>query len=91
VAKFHDPNLMTDVATLDAPPLPGPPPLPLPASPPPLPGVVGFVGQERAYWQLRIKGAALLLITLGIYRFWLMTDVRRFLWSRRRLPMRHRF
>ena len=29
----------------------------------------------------RIKGAALLLVTLGIYRFWLMTDVRRFLWS----------
>ena len=30
---------------------------------------------------MRIKGAALLLISLGIYRFWLMTDVRRFLWS----------
>jgi uncharacterized membrane protein YjgN (DUF898 family) len=30
---------------------------------------------------LRIRGAALLLVTLGIYRFWLMTDVRRFLWS----------
>jgi uncharacterized membrane protein YjgN (DUF898 family) len=42
---------------------------------------VRFVGPEWAYWQLRIKGAALLLVTLGIYRFWLMTDVRRFLWS----------
>ncbi len=30
---------------------------------------------------MRLKGAALLLVTLGIYRFWLMTDVRRFLWS----------
>jgi uncharacterized membrane protein YjgN (DUF898 family) len=72
---------MTEAATLDPPPLPGSPPPPLPAGPPPLPGLVRFVGPEWAYWQLRIKGAALLLVTLGIYRFWLMTDVRRFLWS----------
>jgi uncharacterized membrane protein YjgN (DUF898 family) len=74
---------MTDAAALDPPPLPALPPPPLPAGggPPPLPGLVHFVGPESAYWQLRIKGAALLLITLGIYRFWLMTDVRRFLWS----------
>src|SRR5215468_8417480 len=71
---------MTDAAALD-PPLPGIPPPPLSAGPPPLPGLVRFVGPEWAYWKLRIKGAALLLITLGIYRFWLMTDVRRFLWS----------
>ena len=70
---------MTDAAALDAPPLPTPPPLPL--GPPPLPGLVSFVGTEAAYWRLRIKGAALLLVTLGIYRFWLLTDVRRFLWS----------
>jgi uncharacterized membrane protein YjgN (DUF898 family) len=72
---------MTDAVTLDPPPLPGSPPPPLPGNPPPLPGLVRFVGPEWAYWQLRIKGAALLLVTLGIYRFWLMTDVRRFLWS----------
>src|SRR5580692_10862641 len=72
---------MTDAATLDPPPLPASPLRPLPGGPPPLPGLVRFVGPEWAYWQLRIKGAALLLITLGIYRFWLMTDVRRFLWS----------
>jgi uncharacterized membrane protein YjgN (DUF898 family) len=30
---------------------------------------------------LLIRGAALLMVTLGIYRFWLVTDVRRFLWS----------
>jgi uncharacterized membrane protein YjgN (DUF898 family) len=71
---------MTDVAALDPPPLPEAPP-PLVGSPPPLPGIVSFLGPEGAYWQLRIKGAALLLVTLGIYRFWLMTDVRRFLWS----------
>ena len=28
-----------------------------------------------------MRGALLLMVTLGIYRFWLMTDVRRFLWS----------
>jgi uncharacterized membrane protein YjgN (DUF898 family) len=42
---------------------------------------VRFLGKEDAYWRLRIKGAALVVVTLGIYRFWLATDVRRFLWS----------
>jgi uncharacterized membrane protein YjgN (DUF898 family) len=42
---------------------------------------VRFLGEEGAYWRLRIKGAALVVVTLGIYRFWLATDVRRFLWS----------
>ena len=49
---------------------------PLPAA-----GRVQFLGKEGAYWRLRIKGAALLVVTLGIYRFWLSTDVRRYLWS----------
>src|SRR5579862_1202539 len=49
-----------------------------PVSPP---GAVRFLGKEGAYWRLRIKGAALVVVTLGIYRFWLATDVRRFLWS----------
>src|SRR5262245_23169515 len=44
-------------------------------------GGVRFLGQRRAYWRLLIRGAALLMCTLGIYRFWLATDVRRFLWS----------
>ena len=44
-------------------------------------GTVQFLGRERAYWRLRLKGALLVMITLGIYRFWLATDVRRFLWS----------
>src|SRR5439155_6243693 len=38
-------------------------------------------GQRPSYWRLLIRGAVLLLFTLGIYRFWLVTDVRRFLWS----------
>jgi uncharacterized membrane protein YjgN (DUF898 family) len=44
-------------------------------------GAVQFLGKEAAYWRLRIKGAALLVLTLGIYRFWFATDVRRYLWS----------
>src|SRR2546429_5240441 len=40
-----------------------------------------FGGNERAFWRLLIRGAVLLLVTLGIYRFWLATDIRRFLWS----------
>ena len=48
---------------------------------PPPPGPVQFLGYERAYWRLLIRGAVLLAVTLGIYRFWLTTDMRRFLWS----------
>lgn len=44
-------------------------------------GAVKFLGSEAAYWRLRIKGAGLLMLTLGIYRFWFATDVRRYLWS----------
>lgn len=42
---------------------------------------VRFVGDSRAFWRLLLRGAVLLAFTLGIYRFWLATDVRRFLWS----------
>jgi uncharacterized membrane protein YjgN (DUF898 family) len=44
-------------------------------------GGVRFLGQRRYYWRLLTRGAVLLMVTLGIYRFWLVTDVRRFLWS----------
>jgi uncharacterized membrane protein YjgN (DUF898 family) len=40
-----------------------------------------FLGGDRDYWRLMMRGAALLVVTLGIYRFWLATDMRRFLWS----------
>ncbi len=55
--------------------LPGAAPVPAAA------GMVHFLGREAVYWRLRIKGAALLMLTLGIYRFWFATDVRRYLWS----------
>jgi len=44
-------------------------------------GGVRFLGARRDYWWLLTRGAALLLVTLGIYRFWLIIDVRRFLWA----------
>ena len=44
-------------------------------------GGVRFLGVPGSYWRLLSRGAVLLMITLGIYRFWLATDVRRFLWS----------
>lgn len=44
-------------------------------------GGVRFLGDRKAYWRLLVRGAGLLMLTLGIYRFWLATDMRRFLWS----------
>ena len=44
-------------------------------------GGVKFLGNRRAYWRLLVRGALLLMVTLGIYRFWLANDVRRYLWA----------
>ena len=40
-----------------------------------------FHGNEGTFFGLLVRGAFLLMLTLGIYRFWLTTDVRRFLWG----------
>lgn len=48
---------------------------------PPGTGVGAFVGAARPFWRILLRGALLLIVTLGIYRFWLATDVRRFLWA----------
>lgn len=63
---------MNEISPFDAPPVEAPA---LPSN------GARFGGNERAFWKLLIRGAVLLLVTLGIYRFWLATDVRRFLWS----------
>jgi len=42
---------------------------------------VRFRDRSRAFWRLLIQGAIWLMFTLGIYRFWLVTDMRRFLWA----------
>jgi uncharacterized membrane protein YjgN (DUF898 family) len=52
-----------------------------PIEPPVPPNGARFAGDERAFWRLLVRGAVLLLVTLGIYRFWLVTDVRRALWN----------
>ena len=44
-------------------------------------GGVLFLGQRRYCVAAAHSRLALLMVTLGIYRFWLTTDVRRFLWS----------
>jgi uncharacterized membrane protein YjgN (DUF898 family) len=40
-----------------------------------------FTGDRRQYRNLMVRGALLQVATLGIYRFWLTTDARRFLWA----------
>jgi uncharacterized membrane protein YjgN (DUF898 family) len=50
-------------------------PPPLPEAPP------TFSGNRREFFRLVARGAALELVTAGFYRFWLITDVRRHLWS----------
>src|ERR1700754_3060716 len=52
---------------------------PQPAPPPPLP--LAFSGDRREFRHLVARGAGLELITVGFYRFWLATDIRRHLWS----------
>lgn len=42
---------------------------------------VSFDGDRGAFFRLVARGAALEFVTLGLYRFWLVTDVRRHLWS----------
>src|SRR5271166_3835846 len=44
-------------------------------------GIARFVGHGKVFWRLLSRGAVLLMFTLGIYRFWLTTDIRRYLWS----------
>src|SRR5712691_1227600 len=43
--------------------------------------IVRFGGEAGRFWRLLARGAVLLMCTLGIYRFWLTTDIRRYLWS----------
>jgi uncharacterized membrane protein YjgN (DUF898 family) len=42
---------------------------------------VSFTGARGDFRRLVMRGAVLELVTLGFYRFWLATDMRRHLWS----------
>lgn len=54
----------------------------VPQHPPPLPSTpLLFSGDRGEFRRLVIRGAGLELITVGFYRFWLATDIRRHLWS----------
>lgn len=53
-------------------------PLPTPPSPP---TPVLFSGERGEFRRLVMRGACLEFITVGFYRFWLATDIRRHLWS----------
>ena len=50
--------------------------------PPPLDmGVPRFLGRDGEFFGLLLRGALLLMVTLGLYRFWLTNDIRRYLWG----------
>jgi uncharacterized membrane protein YjgN (DUF898 family) len=68
---------MNETSPFAAPPI-EPPPVPVDAASRP---DIRFLGIEKEFWRLLTRGAILLLVTLGIYRFWLATDVRRYLWN----------
>jgi uncharacterized membrane protein YjgN (DUF898 family) len=54
----------------------------VPQRPPPLPSrPLLFSGDRGEFRRLVTRGAGLELITVGFYRFWLATDIRRHLWS----------
>ena len=57
-------------------------PFPAPPPPPALPpNRLVFSGPRSDFVRLVVRGALLELVTLGFYRFWLATDIRRHLWS----------
>lgn len=61
---------------------PPPPPLPTASVPSVAPASpLVFSGDRSEFRRLVVRGAMLELITVGFYRFWLATDMRRHLWS----------
>jgi hypothetical protein len=52
-----------------------------PILPPAVQGRVAFLGRRPDFRRLVMRGTALELVTVGFYRFWLATDMRRHLWS----------
>lgn len=40
-----------------------------------------FIGDSRQYWRILARDAGLLIVTLGLYRFWVANDIRTYLWS----------
>ena len=44
-------------------------------------GIARSVGRGKTFRRLISRGAVLLMFTLGLYRFWLTNDIRRYFWS----------
>jgi uncharacterized membrane protein YjgN (DUF898 family) len=51
----------------------------------PVEGRGQFFGDRREYRHILVRDGLLLIATAGVYRFWVSTDVRRYLWSRTEL------
>src|SRR5665213_2389102 len=47
----------------------------------PVPVAASFAGDRGDFRRLVVRGTGLELVTVGFYRFWLATDIRRHLWS----------
>ena len=71
---------VSQFASIPIVPPPAQPVPPMPA-PPALPAKLDFTGDRIAFLHLAAHGAGLELVTLGFYRFWLVTDIRRHLWT----------
>jgi uncharacterized membrane protein YjgN (DUF898 family) len=41
-----------------------------------------FLGSKRDYWRVLARDTLALIVTIGLYRFWVSTNIRRYLWSR---------
>jgi uncharacterized membrane protein YjgN (DUF898 family) len=67
---------MNETVTTSVPSIP-----PAPAAVPAQGDAIKFTGVRRDFRFLVARGAMLELLTLGFYRFWLATDMRRHLWS----------
>jgi uncharacterized membrane protein YjgN (DUF898 family) len=52
-----------------------------PPPPPSLSERAAFIGEDSGFRRLVFKGALLEVLTAGFYRFWLATNIRRYLWS----------
>jgi len=51
--------------------------------------LLSFESGGGAFFSLCLRSAALTVVTLGIYRFWFLTNARCFLWARTRLGADH--
>ena len=65
---------MNDIITAESPSV-------VPALAPPVASRIAFTGSRPEFRRLVLRGGFFEFLTLGFYRFWLATDMRRHLWS----------